>query len=83
MSSHVRRPCRQTRESRRQHDTYISDVYWHVDPLKEVPDETRGDHQTGIDSSSDRTSEGVPCAGVEPVPELLYDVSLVESIYGI
>jgi hypothetical protein len=80
MSSHIRRPCRQTREPRRQHDTDISDVYWHVDPSKEVPDQTRGDHQTGIDGSSDRTSERVPCAGVEPVPELLYGVSLAGSV---
>jgi hypothetical protein len=69
--SHVCRPCCQACKAGGQHDTDITDIDGHIDPAQEVPNQARSDHQSGVDCTSDSTSERVPRGWVEPIPEFL------------
>jgi hypothetical protein len=67
----VRRDRSQPRERRREHHTHIPDIHGEVQPVQDVVDDARGDHQARVDGPADDSAERVPCCWVEPVPEFL------------
>ena len=67
----IRRDRGQPRESGREHDTDIPDIDGEIQPVQDVVDDARGDHEAREDSRSDGPAERVPCCRVEPVPEFL------------
>jgi hypothetical protein len=71
--SQISRNRRQPRKRGRKHDTDIPNINGKVQPVQDVVDDARGNHQAGVDGPSDDSAEWVPCGRVEPVPEFLYE----------
>lgn len=67
----IRRDRGKPRESRREHDTDIPDIHGEIQPVQDVVDDARGDHESREDGRADGSTERVPCCRVEPVPEFL------------
>jgi hypothetical protein len=39
--------------------------------MKEVVDDTRGDHETWVDRATDYSAQRIPCSWIEPIPEFV------------
>ena len=75
---HVCSPCCEGTEAGCEQYANVANVYWQVDGLQEIVDDTARGHETGIDGAANDATERVPCRGVKPVPEFLHRSGQVE-----
>lgn len=66
-----RRSSRRIPEYRCQKYTYISNVNGNIQRMKYVMNTSRGNHQPGVHSATDDSSQRIPCTFVEPIEELI------------
>ena len=59
----------QARAGGSQHDADVADIDGEGKKAEEVVDGTAGDHEAWVEGTTSDTTEGVPCAVIEPVPE--------------
>lgn len=69
LGEQIRDNGRERGEERSQEDADVADLHGHVEPVQNVIESRRCDHETWIDRAADDTAEWVPGAVIEPVME--------------